>query len=95
MSPCQVAGGTNAHKRYCLFRSDVVTLSFSPSLACRFADVLQHLGRTVGHVGKRSDVTLHAANQLWHNSDKQVRRLWAINWMDGGMIFFFFQFALS
>ncbi|XP_019718107.1 putative RNA exonuclease NEF-sp isoform X2 [Hippocampus comes] len=43
-----------------------------PTPSSRFADVLQHLGRTVGYVGKRSDLTLHPANQLWHNSDKQV-----------------------
>ncbi|XP_051940384.1 RNA exonuclease 5-like isoform X2 [Hippocampus zosterae] len=43
-----------------------------PPPSSRFADVLQHLGRTVGYVGNRSDLTLHPANQLWHNSDKQV-----------------------
>ncbi|KAM9819263.1 RNA exonuclease 5-like isoform X2 [Syngnathus typhle] len=43
-----------------------------PAPSSRFADVLQRLGRSLCYVGKRRDITLHPANQLWHNSDKQV-----------------------
>lgn len=44
------------------------------AFCCRFADVLQTLGRSVAFLGKRSDVALDLSNQLWHNSDKEVRR---------------------
>ncbi|XP_049576572.1 RNA exonuclease 5 isoform X2 [Syngnathus scovelli] len=43
-----------------------------PAPSSRFADALQRLGRSLCYVGKRRDITLHPANQLWHNSDKQV-----------------------
>ncbi|XP_057698914.1 RNA exonuclease 5-like [Corythoichthys intestinalis] len=43
-----------------------------PSPSRRFADVLQRLGRSVCYVGKRCDITLHPANQQWHNSDKEI-----------------------
>lgn len=39
---------------------------------CRFADVLQTLGRSVAYLGKRADVSLQLSNQQWHNSDKEV-----------------------
>lgn len=43
-------------------------------LCPRFADILKTLGRSVSFAGKRSDVALDLSNQLWHNSDKEVRR---------------------
>lgn len=39
----------------------------------RFVDVLQTLGHSVAYLGKRSDIALDLSNQLWHNSDKEVR----------------------
>ncbi|XP_061684911.1 RNA exonuclease 5-like isoform X2 [Syngnathoides biaculeatus] len=38
----------------------------------RFADVLQRAGRSVCYVGKRCDISLHAAHQQWHSSDREV-----------------------
>lgn len=43
------------------------------SWCCRFADVLQTLGRSVAFLGKRSEIALDLSSQLWHNSDKEVR----------------------
>lgn len=39
---------------------------------CRFADVLQTLGRSVAFIGKRADVALSLSNQVWRSSDKEV-----------------------
>ncbi|XP_061840139.1 RNA exonuclease 5-like [Nerophis lumbriciformis] len=43
-----------------------------PRASSRFPDVLQRLGRSVSYLGKRSDITLHPANQQWLPSDKEV-----------------------